>query len=99
MHKESNCNIIFLCVVHAFDHPDGAVLQEDQRALQKLLSKVKTQSDVKDRTAAAGVQAAEMVALNGIVGKYQVSQADLEVRWRSAIRTEHNRCDCLPSGC
>jgi hypothetical protein len=43
--------------------------QEDQRQLNRLLHKVKAQSDVVDRHAAAGVKAAELSALKPIVDK------------------------------
>jgi hypothetical protein len=47
---------------------------------------MKTQSDAKDKTGAAGVHAAEEQALKAIIGKYNVSAADVKalLDWKHA---------------
>lgn len=59
-------------------------MKEDERLLRKLLSKIKAQADAADVHEAAGVDASERSALNSIVGKYNVSPADVEklMEWK-----------------
>eukprot|EP00195_Chlamydomonas_chlamydogama_P006470 CAMPEP_0202900214 /NCGR_PEP_ID=MMETSP1392-20130828/10403_1 /ASSEMBLY_ACC=CAM_ASM_000868 /TAXON_ID=225041 /ORGANISM="Chlamydomonas chlamydogama, Strain SAG 11-48b" /LENGTH=84 /DNA_ID=CAMNT_0049586557 /DNA_START=101 /DNA_END=355 /DNA_ORIENTATION=+ len=52
--------------------------KEDQRVLQKLLGKVKVQSDVADKHAAEGIRAAEVSALKPIIEKYKIGGSDVE---------------------
>jgi hypothetical protein len=51
--------------------------KEDEKSLRKLLQKVKGQADGQCATAGAH-SAKEEAALNGIVGKYKLSKADVE---------------------
>lgn len=62
-------------------------LQEDQRTLAKLVSKVRNQSDVTDKAAAAAVKAAEEQSLHNIIGKYQVSKQDVDalLKWKHTV--------------
>lgn len=59
--------------------------QEEENALRKILSKVKVQAEL-DKTAAAHHAAAEEAALRHIVGKYNVSAADVKalLEWKHA---------------
>lgn len=61
--------------------------KEDERLLRGLLSKVKKQSDVKDKPAAAGVLAAELSALKTITSKYNISDADVSalMDWKHKV--------------
>mmetsp|Transcript_15082 Transcript_15082/g.40777 ORF Transcript_15082/g.40777 Transcript_15082/m.40777 type:complete len:110 (+) Transcript_15082:86-415(+) len=52
--------------------------KEDQRNFNKLMEKIKKQSDQADTHAAAGVRAAELSALKPIVDKYKISQDDID---------------------
>jgi hypothetical protein len=61
--------------------------KEDERLLRGLLTKVKKQSDVKDKPAAAGVLAAELAALKNITSKYNISDADVSalMDWKHKV--------------
>ncbi|KAG2425673.1 hypothetical protein HXX76_013515 [Chlamydomonas incerta] len=58
--------------------------KEDQRLMAKLLQKVKEQSDLSDKHAAAGVKAAEMSALKQVLGKYDLPKEVFEklIKWK-----------------
>lgn len=60
--------------------------KEDERALRKLLSKVKSQTQTTDPSASLSSDAAEMASLRAIVGKYSVSEADMKalLHWKHA---------------
>lgn len=59
-------------------------MKEDERLLRKLLSKIKAQADAADVHEAAGVDASERSALASIIGKYNVSAADVDklMEWK-----------------
>lgn len=60
--------------------------KEDEAALKRLLSKAKKQSEQVDPSASASSQAAEIATLKAIVGKYNVSDADMQalLAWKHA---------------
>lgn len=60
--------------------------KEDEKALKKLLGKVRSQSQNIDPSASATSQAAELASLKAIVGKYKVSDMDLQalLQWKHA---------------
>ncbi|KAI7836075.1 hypothetical protein COHA_010044 [Chlorella ohadii] len=61
--------------------------KEDEKLLRQLLSKVRSQAAQSDPHAAAGALEAEKSQLKAIVGKYNVSEADLNelIRWKHDI--------------
>ena len=68
--------------------------KEDEKALRKLLNKVKTSADTSCATSAAH-NAKEEAALNAIVGKYKLSDADIKgaqlwLRAEAAPLARHN---------
>lgn len=60
--------------------------KEDEKALKKLLGKVRSQSHNVDPSGSATSQAAELATLKAIVGKYKVSDSDLQalLQWKHA---------------
>lgn len=58
--------------------PRCPALQEDERALRKLLSKARSQAAAADPHAAAGAVEAEKSQIKAILSKYQLSDAELE---------------------
>jgi len=58
--------------------------KQDERLLRSLLKKVKQQADVKDKHEAVGESASELSSLKEIVGKYHMSDADIQalVKWK-----------------
>ncbi|PRW57560.1 l-inducible nipa [Chlorella sorokiniana] len=61
--------------------------KEDEKLLRKLLSKVRSQAAQSDPHAAAGAYEAEKSQLKAIVGKYNISDADLKalIEWKHEI--------------
>lgn len=61
--------------------------KEDERILNKLLVKMKSQTEKSDVHAVAGVKTAEMSSLRSILSKYSVSDEDYEklLKWKHVI--------------
>lgn len=60
--------------------------KEDERALAKLLKKVKSQTQTTDPSASASSTAADVATLKSIVSKYNVSDSDIKalLDWKHA---------------
>lgn len=60
--------------------------KEDEKALKKLLGKVRSQTQNVDPSSSATSHAAEMASLKAIVGRYKMSDADLNalLAWKHA---------------
>jgi hypothetical protein len=60
--------------------------KEDERLMQKLLSKIKKQTQVTDLSAATESAVAEEAALRNIVSKYKISKEDFQalLDWKHA---------------
>lgn len=61
--------------------------REEERMLRNLLNKVKKSADTEDKHAAQQAQQDEFNKLKGILGKYNVSEQDMEalIKWKYDI--------------